>query len=412
MRTKISLKKVVVSSLLVGSLLSPVIACATNGLFGLGYGARQVGIAGSGVAFPQDPLIAAINPAGVVYLGEEMELDIQYFSPEREYTIGGATPATVESDSEHFFIPSFGISHPLNDVSSVGLAVYGNGGMNTDYASSNTPFGAGTFGGDHTGVNYAQLFANLNYSRKFAEGKASWGIAAILNYSYIRMNGLSGFAGFSVDPSALTNEGYDGDFGIGVRVGVMGEVLPGFTLAASYQTKIKNTFDDYKGLFANGGELDIPAVAQIGLAAELGVGTLTFDIQRMYYSDADAIGNTSRTLLTGGQLGGVVGFGWDDMTVYKLGYTWETNNGWTWRVGASYGDQPIPDEEVTFSILATGVIEKHYTAGFTKTLSGGDEVSVALMYAPRECVSGNHLLAPTTVEICMKQFSVNAGYSF
>jgi long-chain fatty acid transport protein len=197
METRISLKKIVVLAALIGSIAVPATGFATNGLFGLGYGARQVGIAGSGVAFPQDPLIASINPAGVVYLGEEMDIDIQYFSPKREYTIGGATPATVNSDSENFFIPSFGMSKPLDDVSSVGFAVYGNGGMNTDYSSQNTPFNAGTFGGGHTGVNYAQVFANLNYSRKFAEGKASWGIAAILNYSYLRMNGLATFAGFS-----------------------------------------------------------------------------------------------------------------------------------------------------------------------------------------------------------------------
>lgn len=416
----LNFKKVAVAGGFAMCTLLPVVGSASNGLFALGYGARQVGIAGGGVAFPQDALIAAINPAGVVFVSEQMEIDIQYFSPSREYTVSG-TPgkfapfpgAAVKSDSENFFIPSFALSHVLDNKSSLGFAMYGNGGMNTDYASHDTPFGMGTFGGDHTGVNYAQIFANLNYSREFAEGHASWGVSAIFNYSYLRMDGLSGFANFSEDSSHLSDEGYDQAFGFGLRVGILGEAVPGITLAASYQTEIKNTFDDYKGLFINSGEFDIPAIAQVGVAADVGPGTFTLDIQQIQYSDVDAIGNTSASLLTGSKLGDNVGFGWDNMTVYKMGYTWKANDDWTWRVGASYGEQPIPDEEVTFSILATGVMEYHYTAGFSKKLESGSDINVALMYAPGKRVKGADLFTPTnTVELCMDQLSVNAGYSF
>ena len=215
-----------------------------------------------------------------------MEVNLQYFSPSREYTVEGtdfmtAPPfpgPTVESDSENFFIPSFGMNWSISPDASVGIAIFGNGGMNTDYASHETPFGLGTFGGDHAGINYAQLFANLNYSRKFADGKAAWGIGAIVNYSYIQVEGLSGFDNLvvSTDPGKVTDEDYDHTFGIGLRVGVLGEVIPGVRLGASYQTKIKNTFDDYKGLFADGGDLNIPATAQIGLAADIGPGVFTF----------------------------------------------------------------------------------------------------------------------------------------
>lgn len=409
-KINLTFKNTLISAVIIITTLVAPNAFATNGLFGLGYGARQNGIAGSGVAFPQDPLIAAINPAGVVFLDKQTEINLQYFSPSREYTIADFT---VESDSENFFIPSVGFSWPISSEASLGLAIYGNGGMNTDYASHDTPGGAGTFGGDHTGVNYAQIFTNLNYSRKFADGKASWGIGAVLNYSYIRMNGLKNFGGFSNNSDNLTNQGYDHAFGIGLRLGVLGDIATGIRLGASYQTKIKNTFDDYRGLFPHKGEFDIPANAQIGVAADIGSGVFTFDIQQIQYSESDAIGNTSRTLMTGGKLGDNVGFGWDNMTIYKAGYTWSTNDKWTWRVGASYGEQPIPDSEVTFSILATGVIEQHFTAGFSKVLDNGKEVNVAFMYAPEKCVTGNHLLNPANSnEICMKQFSVDVGMSF
>jgi len=412
-------KKHILGIAALSALLIAPYASATNGLFSLGYGAKQTGIAGSGVAFPQDPLIAAINPAGVVFLGKQTEINLQYFSPSREYTISGTgagSPATVESDSERFLIPSAAFSWPINSEASLGLAIYGNGGMNTDYSSSNTPSGAGTFGGDHAGVDYMQIFTNMNYSRKFSNGKASWGLSTILNYSRIRMNGLSLFAPYSNNPTNLSDNNYDHAFGIGLRVGVLGEVMPGLRLGASYQTKIKNTFNDYKGLFTHQGDFDIPAHGQIGLAADIGPGVFTFDIQQIQYSQSDAIGNTSRTLQVGnvgGTLGDNAGFGWGDMTIYKAGYTWAASDGWTWRLGASYGEQPIPDSEVTFSILAPGVIEQHYTAGFSKELSNGKELSVAFMYAPEKCVSGPSLFnSAQSVELCMDQFSVDVGLSF
>jgi long-chain fatty acid transport protein len=74
----------------------------------------------------------------------------------------------------------------MSSSAAEGIAIYGNGGMNTDYATRDTPFGAGVYGGDHTGVDYGQVFANLNYSRRFADNKASWGLAAIINYSFFK----------------------------------------------------------------------------------------------------------------------------------------------------------------------------------------------------------------------------------
>jgi len=142
---------------------------------------------------------------------------------------------------------------------------------------------------------------------------------------------------------------------------------------------------------------------------------LPFDIQEIFYSDVDAIGNTASNIVPLGsdQLGNGVGFGWDDMTVFKAGYTWAGSEGWTWRVGASYGEQPISSSEVTFNILAPGVIEQHYTAGFSKVLASGNEVNVAFMYAPEKCVSGNSLFVPAnSVELCMDQFSIDLGMSF
>ncbi len=427
---------------------SPGLVHATNGELAHGYGSRQSGIAGSGIAFPQDPLIAAINPAGVVYLEKSREIDLQYFSPMREYTVSssqfsGSFPPfpgpTVNSESEDFFIPALGFNWPLQNNNAIGLAIYGNGGMNTDYPAAKTSFGFGTFGAaavpgadTRTGVDYAQLFVNVSYSQKFASDKGSWGVSGIVNYTQLELAGFAAFRPFSVDPANLTDNGKDTDYGFGLRVGVQGQVGSGVTLAASYQTEIENDFDKYAGLFPESGKLHIPATAQVGLAADVGRGTLTADIQYIFYSDTEGVGDPGTTGLPTGCvpsapltpfptasgpscLGGTpgIGFGWEDMTIFKIGYTWPTGKGMTWRVGASVGDQPVPESDVTFNIIAPGVIEQHFTFGFSKELASGNEFSFALMYAPENCVTGPDLFTPgQTVELCMDQFALNAGLSF
>ena len=425
----------------------PLSSYATNGLFNHAYGARQSGIAGSGIAFAQDPLIASINPAGVVHLESSREFDLQYFRPSREYTVkpsqfsGGFPPfpsGSVESGSKSFVIPSVGLNWRLANDDAFGLALYGNGGMNTDYSANDTPFGFGTFGAAavpgavaDTGVDYAQLFVNLNYSKKFGNNH-SWGIAALLNYSEIELTGIAGFGPFSLAPSSLSDGGKDSDTGFGIRLGAQFTLSDNVVLAATYQTEISNRFDSYAGLFPETGSLHIPANTQIGLATKLGSGTLTTDVQHIFYSDTEGVGDPGTTVLTTGCfpsapftpnlsaggpncLGGNpgVGFGWDDMTVFKLGYTSAKMNGWSWRVGASWGDQPVQGEDVTFNIIAPGVIEQHFTLGFSKELVGDREINAALMYAPENCVDGPDLFTPgQRVELCMSQLAVNVGISF
>ncbi|MGI9318158.1 MAG: OmpP1/FadL family transporter [bacterium] len=422
-------------------LLLPFSVFATNGLYQHGYGVRNNAMAGAGVALPLDALAAATNPAGTVMIGDHKDIGLALFSPERSYTVNGAPSGgfppfpgpQVDSDSTLFAIPSFGWNKPLNDQSAFNISVYGNGGMNTDWNAADTPTiptpmgpAGGTFLAGDTGVDYAQLFLNLNYARKISES-SSVGISGIINYSELELKGLRGFSGFSVDPTKLTNNGKDSDFGYGIKIGGLFALGDSVDLGITYQSEISNTLDDYAGLFANGGELDIPATATIGLAFEINDrSSIAFDVQQIFYEDADAIGNPGTSSPTSGLfacaggdfsscLGGNngTGFGWEDMTIFKVGYQIRTSDDMVWRFGISQGDQPIPNSEVLFNIIAPGVMETHVTAGFSKTLANGNDLSFALMYAPEKCITGPSAFNPgQTVELCMDQLQLELGYSW
>ena len=402
----------------------PMTAHATNGYFSHGYGTKSKGMAGAGVALPQDAMAAATNPAGMVWVGDRYDLGAALFSPRREYTVSGnpspppafgLSPGTVESDSDYFLIPHFGANWMLGADSAVGVAVYGNGGMNTDYPGSANG-GAGTYYGGPAGVDLMQLFVTPTYSRKIND-TASWGVGLILAAQSFEARGLSAFGPYSSDSSNLTDNDHDLSYGAGLRLGIQGEVAPGLQLGAAYTSEIAmSELDDYKGLFAEQGDFDIPASATIGLAWDATANsTLTFDIQRIWYSKVRSIANPLLPNLQTAQLGndGGAGFGWEDMTIYKLGYQWQTGNDWTWRACVSHRDQPIPNSEVLFNILAPAVMETHFTFGFTKDVGKNNEFSMAFMYAPSESVTGPNPLAPgQTIELEMKQFEVEASWAW
>jgi long-chain fatty acid transport protein len=420
-------------------LAVPTGALATNGYFAHGYGTKNKGMAGAGVALPQDAMAAATNPAGMVFAGDRLDVGVAAFSPIREYTASGASgplppPAfnlingTVESDNELFFIPHLGWNMMLDKNSSFGIAVYGNGGMNTDYPASASG-GAGTFYSfGATGVDLMQLFVAPTYSYRFAPG-SSVGASAILAYQRFEAFGLQNFAPFSTSPANLSNNGYDSSTGFGAKIGGQLDVGGGVTLGASYQTKISmSDFDKYAGLFAEQGGFDIPATGTIGAAFNVAPDhTLVFDIQKIFYSGVDSVSNAFLPAM--GLCGMAVnpavnclgassgaGFGWEDMTIYKLGWQWKASPTWTLRAGYSQGDQPIPSSEVLFNILAPAVMEKHITVGFTYNMDKKTEVNFAAMYAPSNSISGPNPLAVgnQTIELEMKQyeFEISLGMKF
>ena len=119
------------------ALLFSTQAAATDGYFAHGYGVKSQGMGGVGIALPQDALAAATNPAGMGLIGDRFDVGVTWFRPIRESEIvgntNGADGTYKANDTKNFFIPEFGYNKVINDRLSLGVSVYANGGMNTDY---------------------------------------------------------------------------------------------------------------------------------------------------------------------------------------------------------------------------------------------------------------------------------------
>jgi len=394
-------------ALLVAGCLAPMLAQATNGYFSHGYGIKAKGMAGVGIALPQDAMAAATNPAGMAFVGSRMDVGLDIFMPRRSSEIvgNGGVPmmgvppldGTYDGNgSKTFYVPEFGYNRMVNPNLAVGLTVYGNGGMNSTYERS--PFMM-LGGSNPAGVDLVQLFVAPTLAYKITPDH-SVGISLNLAHQRFAADGLGPFAAFGMSsaPDRMTNVGDDSANGWGVRIGWTGRISDAITLGATYQTKTRmGKFDKYAGLFADQGDFDIPASYGVGVAFRATPRlTIAADVQTIEYSDIPAVGNSVAKLFSGSLLGSSdgPGFGWRDMTVVKLGAAYQVNDALTLRGGLSTGRQPIPAGETLFNVLAPGVQEGHVTLGATWQLGGGKELSVAYMHALKKTVKGSNSIPP------------------
>ena len=372
----------------------PQSALATNGYFSHGYGVKSLAIAGVGIALPQDGLTAATNPAGTAFTGNRPDVGVNLFNPSRgaEITDNGAgLDGNYSADGRDLFlIPEFGYTRQINPQLSVGLAVYGNGGMNTSYNTS--PFQG--FGVNQpTKMNLEQLFISPSAAWK-ANPDHVFGVALNLAHQRFSIRGIQPFSGASASPSDVTNRGTDSSDGVGLRLGWMGQITPELRLGATWSSKIQGRFDKYKGLFAEQGGFDIPANYGLGLAWQPAQNwTLGLDYQVIELSDVKSVGNPLSQLTAQGQPLGSSdgpGFGWKDVKVVKLGLIHQLNDAWTLRAGYSHATQPIPKSETFFNILAPGVVQDHLTAGFTWKTRANSEWSFHYSHAFEKTVKGQN----------------------
>lgn len=444
---------------LVAPLLLAGAAQATNGYFTSGVGVKNIGTAGAGSADPSEVLIVATNPAGLAFVGQRIELGLGLFNPDRSYSTssslangqGGAFtigPNNLSSGHKLFEIPYVAVSRRLDPQDSLAVAFYARGGMNTTWYGGTATFDPdgpgpapvmtlpGTYGMGTAGVDLMQAFLNLTLAHATIDHRLSVGASLIFAAQRFEARGLGAFAGYTETfaasggtalPTDLTDNGHQMSYGGGASVGVEWRPIPEWAFAAAYTSKMSmSRFTRYSDLFAGHGSFDIPATATVGATFEPAKPVaISFDTQRIWYGNIASVGNPIQNIFNcptagaGGTdlqscLGGSrgAGFGWRDMTVYKLGARWRIDSTWTVRFGVSHAAQPIPSSQMTFNILAPGVVENHINFGFTHHSAQG-EFNFALMFAPNKTVSGPNTFDPTqTITLRMHQFQLDFGYAW
>lgn len=441
---------------LAAALAIPPVALATNGMFMIGYGAKGTGMGGAGVAYPQDAMAVAYNPALMPEVeSPRFDATLELFRPPRAVVHDAGSPfgfTDVRSKNDLFPIPALGaILSDQGGLVSLGVAMVG-AGLGTNYPQKPDTFfdPIGDINADGSrrdahrkvGVFLMQMQILPSIAYKLSDNH-NVGVSLSIAAQTFKAWGLEAFGdlNYSSDPQRLTDEGYDWSFGAGVRVGWLSSFFDKrLRLGLNYAPRVNmQKFNRYSGLFANQGEFDIPENFTAGLAYSLTPKTtVAFDVQRIMWSEIDSIGNPGPLASnpdvfwpkcqdattdaeidpcrTGGSKG--LGFGWNNQTVYKLGVAYQMNPALTLRAGYNYGKAPIPEDQVLFNMLAPATTEKHYTLGATLMIGKDSDLTFSLMYAPENTIKGPTAFPPTpgtvvvgsNASISMSQTSFGIAY--
>ena len=374
---------------------------ATDGYFSTGFGAAQQGRGGAGVAAPSDSLAPATNPAGLVQVGNRIDIGLTLFRPIRSGTItGNQLPpgypnvnGTYDANRVvNFPIPEFGYSKRISPKLALGIAAYGNGGMNTSFKNP-IPLLGTTRGG----VDLDQFFVSPTVAYKI-NSHNTIGVAANIAYQRFSAEGIENFANatYSTDPAHVTNTGHSNSFGGGLRVGWIGDVNKVLSLGATYQTRTWATpFNRYKGLFAEGGKFDIPANVAGGVAVHANSRTTAyFDVERIFYSSVKSIANSDAAQAQLGAANGP-GFGWHSINAYKAGLDVKATSQLTLRGGYNHSGVPFDKTQTFFNLLAPGVVQHHLHLGASWKVRDDRELGFTYVHAFANTVNGVTSIPPS-----------------
>lgn len=399
--------------------LLPAAAAATNGYFTNGSSVQSNGLGGAGIAFPVDALAGYINPAGIAFVGDRVDVGLTVFNPHRSSKISGnlygADGAYSGNAVRYFLLPEAGYTRRVADDLYFGLSLTANGGMNTGYHDN--PYAA--FGGrGEAGVNLQQIVLTPTVAYTITPTQ-SIGIGANIAWQRFYAEGLTPFTAFSQAPNQVTNTGYSTSVGVGARVGWTGRFGDNLSLGATWSSKIPGSFHGYQGLFAQSGSFDIPQNFGIGASYRVTSGlTLLGDVQRILYAQTHSIGNPLANLLQGNALGSAngAGFGWRDINVYKLAASYAYSPTLTLRGGFSHAQQPIPSSQTFFNILAPGVVQNQVSVGATWQTSARGELSFYYSHAFEKTVNGVDSIPPPfgggNADISLSENSLGFAYAW
>ena len=233
------------------------------------------------------------------------------------------------------------------------------------------------------------------------------GVSAVFATQSYGVSGL-GLQSFNQNvPASLRSDVYtpyqETGYGAGVRLALSSEITRGLTLDAGFQSRIgMNEFANYRGVYSQPADFDIPARASLGLAFKAGERSwLNVSVERVLYSEIGAF--ASRNLP--GRFLSLLGdstspsFSWDDLTVYSVGWTWADNKGTSWYVDISSRSQPLPSSRILSQAINSDLAQNAMTIGYSRRMSMTSRFNLNAAYAPSEYTFGGNVLGVTSNQL-------------
>ncbi len=382
------------SALLLGLLLPAAPALATLGVFEHGNGINSMGMGGVTYSYATETTTLGANPAHALSLGDRWDLgaDVFWANADGRYKGNDLAPdMSYKSDGRSWYvIPQGGYSKRLNNDWALGITIL-NAGLGPDYAGN--PYER--FGGASNRATLYLASSSIVTALAYRLTDA-FHVGASLNVGYqeLLIQGLQFLdnAASSQSPGNVTNQGKDGVFTFSGSLGFKWQITPWLTAGAAYKSKNYNAqHDEYRGLVARGGKLELPSIYGGGFTIKpYEKLVLVLEAQRLTYRSEAAFRNGLGKLLEGNKLGSGdgPGFGFNDLNAYKFGIEYGATPTLTLRAGFLWGTGLLTKDDTLFAFLGPLTHRETYTAGATYLWRDKWELSGMAYATPIRSVGG------------------------
>ena len=337
---------------------------------------KSTGKAATCIADPEDSLVGAYNPAGIIGVGDRFDAEggwLRNYGTAR--VSGNLSPlaALVNGNFQgmrtHDVYPgSFGITKAFclcNFEVSAGVVFYNRNYQKTTYNKAFVLLGT-----SHLGLEYLNQTLSPILAVRICD-RHSFGISANYQVERVKVNGIENFdnALFSNHPGRVTNKGYSWSTGLGVTIGYWGQLTDCLSVGLTYQPEtFMHHLGKYKGFLAQHGKLNIPPKYGAGIAYRiLPCVIVAFDVEYIQWDHIKALHNK---LLHHGVLEKLgtrngPGFGFRNQTYYRVGAEWQINDCWAVRAGFRHANSPVRRSQTTVNLLSIDCVEDFVTVGAT-----------------------------------------------
>jgi long-chain fatty acid transport protein len=276
-------------------------------------------------------------------------------------------------------------------------------------AQSDTNWPYGDFEPDSSfqGSLFERQYFAPGFEQHFAENSVL-GVAAVIAYQRFSTASLGMLSATTPDNMWMASPNVyapyeESGYGTGVRLALRQEIMSGLALETGFQSRIDmEEFAQYRGVYSNPADLDIPARASVGLQLQTSQrSSLSFAVERVLYSDINAFPSRYLPNRFLALLGDSTSpnFEWEDLTVYTVGWSWSDGDKQQWRVDFSTRQQPSPSSLLLSQAIEGDLADNALTFGYSLSTSEHSRLNLNAAYAPSEYAFGGSVLGVTTEDL-------------
>ena len=266
------------------------------------------------------------------------------------------------------------------------------------------PASGGSLGAPGAGFERRLLAPGIFHT---LDGGSVLGVEAIMAYQSFGTAslGFRSFGGADLNqPGVALYQPYqETSYGTGVRLNVSQPLAERVTVGAGFQSRIDmEAFANYRGVYANPADFDIPARASLAVAFHASEqSSVDVSVERVMYSEVNAFQSRNLPDRLLSMLGDTTSprYGLDDLTVFRLGYTWNNGKDTQWRAEVSSRATPTPNVRSLEQALADELADHAMLVGFSRRTGAFSRFNLNAAYASSDFLFGGNALGVASQDL-------------